>query len=227
MKKNIKLIAVIILIVFMIIAGLAFIIVKHFESRAATTAFENKQLINNTKSIYTEQVNNINNESSAQISTVLPTPMVASSPIYSTSMPIPTVNVTKINDRFASIEISTLKRIRTYEIMPDVKESTLKENIGWLPSSSLPYQDGLCTLMGHRDTDFSILQHVEIGDEFYIHMNGSEYTYSVSVIEIVNSDNELRFNAHNGSTLVLVSCYPFRYTGHAPQKIVVYAKRNV
>ena len=35
--------------------------------------------------------------------------------------------------------------------MPDVAENTLKRNIGWLPGSAMPGQEGLCVLMGHRD----------------------------------------------------------------------------
>jgi sortase A len=148
-----------------------------------------------------------------------------------TNIPVPTVttNVDNKNgnsfEGFASIKIGTIKRTRSYEIMPDVNENTLKKNIGWLPSSSLPDQEGLCILMGHRDTDFSILKYAEVGDEFIVSMNGFEFKYSVSAIEIVNSDNELRFKAHSGSTLLLVTCYPFRYSGHAPQKILFYATK--
>ena len=148
-----------------------------------------------------------------------------------TNTPVPTVTAnvdnesSNLSEGFASITISTIKRTRSYEIMPDVNENTLKKNIGWLPSSSLPGQEGLCILMGHRDTDFSILKYAEVGDEFIISMSGVDFKYSVSAIEIVNSDSELRFKAHSGSTLLLVTCYPFRYSGHAPQKILFYAEK--
>ncbi len=153
-----------------------------------------------------------------------PMPMATLSPTATIPIATPTIESIKImkpSDSIASITISNDKKIRTYEIMPDVDESTLKKNIGWLPGSAIPGGDGLCILMGHRDTDFSILRYAEIGDEFTIYMNDSEYKYSVSAIEIVNRDSELRFKAHNGSTLVLVTCYPFRYSGHAPQKYIV------
>jgi len=147
------------------------------------------------------------------------TPKTPSTPSpYSTPTIMP-----QATDSFASITIRTDRKTRTYEIMPDVNEITLKKNIGWFPGSVMPGQEGLCILMGHRDTDFSILRYAEIGDELIIYMNDSEYKYSVSAIEIINSDNELRFEANNGSTLVLVTCYPFRFTGHAPQKFVVFA----
>jgi sortase A len=124
----------------------------------------------------------------------------------------------------ASITIATDKKTRTYEIMEGVSEKTLERNIGHLPSSALPGQDGVCILMGHRDTDFSVLKYAKFGDEFSVSMNGEEFVYIVNGIEIVKSDSGLRFVAIEGKNLVLVTCYPFRYAGHAPQKYVVYCK---
>jgi len=77
--------------------------------------------------------------------------------------------------------------------------------------------------MGHRDTDFSVLQYVEIGDTLVIEMNDTLYEYTVEEIQIVDSDSELRFSATSEVTLMLVTCYPFRYTGHAPKKCVIKA----
>lgn len=127
---------------------------------------------------------------------------------------------------FASITISTDRKTRICEIMPDVEKDTLKYNIGWLPGSALPGENGCCVLMGHRDSDFSILQYVEAGNELVLSMNGNQYIYRVTNIEIVESDSELRFNSLGGCNLVLVTCYPFRYSGNAPRKYVVFGKIN-
>ncbi|MCL2670734.1 MAG: hypothetical protein FWF10_01700 [Clostridiales bacterium] len=41
---------------------------------------------------------------------------------------------------------------------------------------------------------------------------------------IINSLNDKRkLPAADGKTLVLVTCYPFRYSGHAPGKCIVAA----
>jgi len=79
-------------------------------------------------------------------------------------------------------------------------------------------------LMGHRDTDFSVLQYAKIGDEFSVFIGGEEFVYAVIKIEIVENDTELRFLAAEGKNLVLVTCYPFRYYGHAPWKYKVYCE---
>lgn len=138
-----------------------------------------------------------------------------------TSMVEPT-GTKKPLSTFASITISTDKKTRTYEIMPDVAENTLKRNIGWLPGSAMPGQEGLCVLMGHRDMDFRILQYVTVGDILTVTMSVKQYDYQVTKIEIIDNDNALRFGVQEGRNVVLVTCYPFRYSGNAPKKYIVY-----
>ncbi len=122
----------------------------------------------------------------------------------------------------ARITIETNKKTRTYDVMPDTNEETLKHDLGHLPTSALPGLEGLCVIMGHRDTQFSILKYFEIGDKITIKVDERFYTYTVNKIEIVESDSALQFDAVNGVNLALVTCYPFRYTGHAPQKYIIH-----
>lgn len=147
-----------------------------------------------------------------------------STPIISPS-PTPKLISTPKDNAMATITINTDRKTRTYDIMDNVDERTLKRNIGHLPSSVMPGEIGSCILMGHRDTDFSILQYVEVGDKLTVVMNGITYEYTTSEIRVVNSDSELWFEATCDSTLILVTCYPFRYTGHAPRKYIIMAKR--
>jgi len=147
-----------------------------------------------------------------------------------TETPTPTpeviseTTVSQPEGAFAEITIKTDKKNGSYIVMPDVYKNTLRHNIGWLPSSSLPGQDGTCVLMGHRDTDFKILQYLKTGDEIIVEQQNSTFVYKVCKIEIVNSDSELRFEVLSDSSLVLVTCYPFHYSGHAPQKFVAYCR---
>ncbi len=124
------------------------------------------------------------------------------------------------------ITIETDKKTRTFDVMDNVDERTLKHDLGHLPSSVLPGQEGLCVIMGHRDTQFSILQYCEIGDVILAKYNEENYSYIITDIEIIEDDGSLKFNATEGKCLALISCYPFYYTGHAPFKIMVFAKRS-
>ncbi len=154
-------------------------------------------------------------------------PITTETPASTEKMQIdtPTDKITQ-PEIFAELTIKTHKKTGKYTIMPDVNEKALMKNIGWLPSSSLPGEDGLCVLMGHRDTDFSILQYIKVGDEITIEYEVSSCVYTVTKVVIVDNDNELRFSVMSGSNLVLVTCYPFYYKGFAPNKLVVYSKIN-
>lgn len=107
-----------------------------------------------------------------------------------------------------------------------VDRETLARGPGWLPSSVYPGEEGTCIIYGHRNrTHLRILEKVNKGEEIQILLlSGEKLTYIVEEIEIVNSDEALRFEAIEGQSLILTTCYPFRYSGDAPQKYVVKAR---
>ncbi|MEX1377679.1 MAG: class D sortase [Eubacteriales bacterium] len=146
-----------------------------------------------------------------------PTPSITPAQLSSTSTP------RAENVPIAEITIQTDRKTRTYDVMPNVDEDTLKKNIGHLPSSAWFGEEGLCVLMGHRDTDFYILQYVETGEIILVKTDEKEYRYCVESITIADNDDELSFQSMAGTYLILITCYPFRYSGHAPQKYIVYS----
>ena len=163
---------------------------------------------------------------SEAIPSITPNPTFTTQPDTSDCAPSVTA-IPEADDMFAEITIYADNKTRTYEVMPDVDEETLKDNVGWLPSSSLPYEDGACILMGHRDTDFKILKNCSVGNQITVLLNNIEYNYTVSFIEIVDSNDALKFNTNPKYSLILVTCYPFYYTGHAPKKILFYCTKSV
>ena len=64
----------------------------------------------------------------------------------------------------------------------------------------------------------------EAGDTITATKDGIAYTYTVSDVVIYESTSDWRLPTLDGSTLVLVTCYPFRYSGHAPGKYMVTAR---
>lgn len=137
----------------------------------------------------------------------------------------PENNGSRVSGQSEQDEAGTLYiRDKAFTVMDNVTAQTLKNSIGWLNNSSLPPKVGPCVLMGHRNTQFRILKDVEIGEQLTFETpNKEQYVYEVESIEILESDSDLRFTASEESTLVLVTCYPFYYSGHAPQKYVVTA----
>lgn len=113
----------------------------------------------------------------------------------------------------------------TISVAYGVEESTLKKTPGWLTTSVLPGENGMCVVYGHRNRNhLKVLEKVTVGDTITATKDGIAYTYTVSDIAIYESTSDWRLPTLDGSTLVLVTCYPFRYSGHAPGKYMVTAR---
>lgn len=104
-----------------------------------------------------------------------------------------------------------------------VDEDTLDKTPGWLPTSALPGQDGMCVVYGHRNrTHLRVLEKMELGDTITVTMKDKTvYPYTVSDIKIYENTAEFNLPTTGGKTLVLATCYPFRYSGNAPGKYIV------
>lgn len=104
-----------------------------------------------------------------------------------------------------------------------VDENTLEKSPGYLPSSALPGAEGTGAIYGHRNRNhFKALKNVQVGDSIKVTMaDGTVYTYVITDITIYESTSNWTLPATEGKTLVLVTCYPFQYSGHAPGKCVI------
>lgn len=113
----------------------------------------------------------------------------------------------------------------TISVAYGVEESMLKKTPGWLTTSVLPGENGMCVVYGHRNRNhLKVIEKVTVGDTITATKDGIAYTYAVSDIAIYESTSDWRLPTLDGSTLVLVTCYPFRYSGHAPGKYMVTAQ---
>ena len=113
----------------------------------------------------------------------------------------------------------------TISVAYGVEESTLKKTPGWLTTSVLPGDNGMCVVYGHRNRNhLKVLEKVTVGDIITATKDGIAYTYAVLDVAIYESTSDWRLPTLDRSTLVLVTCYPFRYSGHAPGKYMVTAQ---
>ncbi len=105
-------------------------------------------------------------------------------------------------------------------IAPSVDEATLEKTPGWLNTSASPGEEGVCVVYGHRNRNhLQILKDVTYGETITVTMpNGTVYTYVIESMEILESNEDLRIPTLTGQHLMLTTCYPFYYTGHAPKK---------
>lgn len=103
---------------------------------------------------------------------------------------------------------------------------TLAFGPGHLSASSLPGQPGNSVIAGHRDTHFSFLRDVEIGETLFLETaDGHRYYYRVSGIDVVDSRRGSLVLDTNEPVLTLVTCYPFNARAPGgPLRYVVTAK---
>ncbi len=102
---------------------------------------------------------------------------------------------------------------------------TLAFGPGHLSASALPGDLGNSVIAGHRDTHFSFLRDVEIGESLTIErIGGRRFEYQVISIDIVDARRGSLLLDTDVPFLSLVTCYPFeaRESG-GPLRYVVTA----
>jgi len=104
---------------------------------------------------------------------------------------------------------------------------TLALGPGHLSASALPGEKGNSVIAGHRDTHFSFLRHVEIGDSLMIETTGGRrHLYEVIGIDVVDSRRGSLLLDTDVAVLSLVTCYPFDTSEvGGPMRYVVTASK--
>jgi sortase A len=104
--------------------------------------------------------------------------------------------------------------------------STLGKAVGHLPDTSLPWQPtGNVAFAAHRDGLFRALKDIRVGDDVRIVTGHGEFLYRVWRTQIVGPNDVWVIASTPRPTLTLITCYPFSFVGHAPQRFVVQAER--
>ena len=82
---------------------------------------------------------------------------------------------------------------------------------------------GNLALAGHRDGFFRGLKDIAIGDDIKLRHGDGVVNYSVTELFIVDPDAVHVLEPTQDTTLTLITCYPFYFVGHAPQRFIVRA----
>ncbi len=120
-----------------------------------------------------------------------------------------------------------IPRLDTASVVEEgVDTSTLWKAVGHIPGTALPGERGNAVLAAHRDTYFSGLRDLTVGDLLSFKSPTATYSYRVESTRIVEPDDAEVLRPSNEPTLTLVTCYPFHYIGNAPQRYVVTARQE-
>jgi len=108
-------------------------------------------------------------------------------------------------------------------VLEGTDDGTLRRGAGHIEDTPFPGQSGNIGIAGHRDTVFRPLRDIKIGDSITLTTAGGTYRYRVSRTLIVGPDDAYVLDPTGKPTLTLVTCYPFEFVGHAPQRFIVQA----
>jgi len=117
-----------------------------------------------------------------------------------------------------------IPRIRLDEIVIEgVGDDELNAGPGHLPGSALPGMIGNAVISAHRDRHFSRLDELQLGDT--IRTETDQWSNSWVIVErrIVGRDTPALFRSGE-PLLTLTTCWPVRYFGDAPDRLILSAK---
>jgi sortase A len=104
-------------------------------------------------------------------------------------------------------------------------DNTLRVGVGHIETTPLPGDVGNVAIAGHRDSFFRSLENVHVGDDILLDTPKGSVHYRVSWFRVVNPDEVGVIGPTTYAMLTLVTCYPFRFIGPAPDRFVVRAIR--
>jgi len=100
---------------------------------------------------------------------------------------------------------------------------TLRLAIGHIGGTALPGETGNIGLAAHRDTFFRRLGEIRAKDLVRLVTRDGTFTYHVQGTRVVEPRDTWVIGPTTESVLTLITCYPFRYVGSAPQRFIVRA----
>jgi sortase A len=108
-------------------------------------------------------------------------------------------------------------------VMEGVGPVELNTGPGHFPGSVLPGQAGNSIISAHRDRHFRRVGELGIGARFRTETREGSVEWVVTERRILSRDTPALFNEPE-ATLTLTTCWPIRYFGPAPDRLLIVAK---
>jgi sortase A len=110
-------------------------------------------------------------------------------------------------------------------ILEGVATDTLRVAGGHVPGTRIPdAKRGNTVIAAHRDTLFRKLEGIQVGDHIHFSTSLATYEYVVESTEIVKPENTRVLESRSYAELTLITCFPFRFVGSAPDRFIVHAR---
>ena len=102
-------------------------------------------------------------------------------------------------------------------------DAALERGAGHATDTALPGEPGNCVLFGHRDSAFRPMEQVEQGDTLLVETASGATRYTVHTMFVTTPEDAAFYEETEETRLTLVTCYPFRFVGPAPERYVIIA----
>lgn len=99
----------------------------------------------------------------------------------------------------------------------------LRRGAGLLSSSPLPGDAGNVAIAAHRDSFFRGLKDVSVSDTIELDTLGRTLIYRITKLTVVQPTDVDVLADVGEPVLTLITCYPFYFVGHAPERFIVRA----
>jgi sortase A len=127
-------------------------------------------------------------------------------------------------NRLALLEIPSIEL--AVVVLDGTAEWTLNRAVGRIEGTALPGASGNVGIAGHRDGFFRGLERLEPGEVARLRLpTGRGREYRVAWIRVVSPKAVWVLEPTLEPSLTLVTCFPFRFVGRAPERYVVRAVR--
>lgn len=109
-------------------------------------------------------------------------------------------------------------------VFPGETEANMTRGAGRITGSPRFGEPGNVSVSSHRDGFFRKLKDIRVGDAIVVNTRAATYRYVVEEIRVTEPADTVVLWPGEVPELTLVTCYPFNFIGHAPQRYVVRAE---
>jgi len=112
-------------------------------------------------------------------------------------------------------------------IYPSDSQLLMDRGSGVIDGMSYPHEPGNIGIAGHRDGYFRVLEDVRPGQRLLLETLEGTKNFVINATHIVEANDVSLLQDTQEQTVTLVTCYPFYFVGHAPQRYIVTASLDL
>jgi len=144
--------------------------------------------------------------------------------VYADTGPGSRQAITESNAQQGELALLSIARLELeVPIFSGTSKKTLNRGAGLVEGTSPPGAAGNIVVSAHRDSFFRPLEDIRVGDVIELQSPDGMQRFEVGKIFITDPLDISVLEPTAQPSLTLITCYPFRYVGFAPERFIVRA----